>query len=224
MNPTLFETADGSHSLLSTRFDVPYHSKHGAIQETEVVFIEAGLRFMAEQKPGSPLHILEMGLGTGLNAFMTLLENRELQCELYYTGVEAFPLNENMVQQLNYPEQLDAPELRPAFEALHQTGPDFVELAPGFHFRRKLQKIEDLEIEGEFDIVYYDAFAPSAQPHLWQERVLTTVKRSMHPGSVLVTYCAQGAFKRLLKSMDFEVEALDGPIGKREMTRAIWMA
>lgn len=224
MNPEIFETEDGSHSLQSLQFNVPYHSKHGAIQETEVVFIEAGLRFMADQKPGEPLHILEMGLGTGLNAFMTLLENQKLKCELYYTGVEAHPLSIDMVQQLNYPEKLQASDQRPTFEALHQTGQDFVELSPGFHFRRWIKEIEKIDENGMFDIIYYDAFAPTAQPHLWEEEVLTKVKRAMHPGSVLVTYCAKGAFKRQLKAMGFEVEALKGPIGKREMTRAIWMA
>jgi tRNA U34 5-methylaminomethyl-2-thiouridine-forming methyltransferase MnmC len=78
-----------------------------------------------------------------------------------------------------------------------------------------------LDYQAYFDIIYYDAFAPNAQPELWEEPMLMRMYDALQSGGVLTTYCAKGAFKRSLKKIGFTVEALPGPKGKREMTRAI---
>ena len=91
---------DGSSTLFAPHFDEHYHSIHGAIQESMHVFIEAGLRALEKEE----LRILEMGLGTGLNAVLTALHKEERS--IHYTGIEAFPVAGDLLEQLNYPAEL----------------------------------------------------------------------------------------------------------------------
>ena len=216
---TIITTEDGSHSLESTQFGVTYHSVHGAIQESQIVFIEAALQYQATQK--KTLKILEIGFGTGLNAFMTYLEGQKEQLNIDYVGVEAYPIESNMLEQLNYPSELQATTEKELFLAMHKTTTAPTQLAPNFNFLQQRSKFEDLDYQAYFDIIYYDAFAPNAQPELWEEPMLMRMYDALQSGGVLTTYCAKGAFKRSLKKIGFTVEALPGPKGKREMTRAI---
>ncbi|MFK7798618.1 MAG: tRNA (5-methylaminomethyl-2-thiouridine)(34)-methyltransferase MnmD [Aureispira sp.] len=215
----IIPTKDGSNTLKSSHFDALYHSINGAIQESQIVFIEAALYHQAAQH--AALSILEIGFGTGLNAFMTYLEAQKQGWKIQYTGMEAYPIDVATAQQLDYPALLEASEEDTVlFLELHQEAKAMTALTPFFAFTKKVQPFEELEVVEEYDMVYYDAFAPSIQPHLWQEEQLTRIHRALKSGGVLTTYCAQGAFKRTLKAIGFTLEALPGPAGKREMTRA----
>lgn len=215
----LILTDDGSHSVFSETYGVTYHSRHGAVTESAHVFIAAGLRYKAVVQ--QEIHILETGFGTGLNAFMSWLEAERRNLRVRYTGLEIMPVSTEDAEQMNYPELLGAPERAADFRALHQSewGREHV-LSEHFHFRKERISIETFEADAEFDVIYFDAFAPQAQPELWTAEVFGRMYRSLRPEGVLVTYCAQGAFKRTLKSAGFQVERLQGPPGKREMTRA----
>lgn len=217
----IFETQDGSHSIFAEQFGVSYHSKYGAIQETQHVFIDAALRFKAVLQ--KDIRILEMGLGTGLNAYMTYLEARKRNLQVHYTGVEAYPVTQEQWQQLNYEEQLDvAEDEKGIFEYLHNCSWDETHLINGnFTFLKRHIHFEDLLLEQNFDIVYYDTFAPNAQPELWEQKLFQKMYDALRKDGILVTYCAKGEVKRTMKSVGFEVERLKGPPGKREMTRAI---
>lgn len=217
---TLIETRDGSHSVLSHRFGVTYHSKYGAIQESRHVFIEAGLFPIGIRQKG--ISIIELGFGSGLNALLTVLEARRLGMSIRYETIEAYPLSFQQAQQLNYPEQLDLPESRAWLEAMHGAASgEAVEIAPGFLFRKVIGRFEEMAYRSEFDLAYFDAFAPDTQPELWTDEVLGRVCEALRPHGVLVTYCAKGAVKRTLKGLGFELESIPGPPGKREMTRAV---
>ena len=215
----LFETEDGSHSLFSEEFNVSYHSKFGAIQETKHVFIEAGLRYKAVL--GKELCVLDIGFGTGLNAFMTLLEAEKRGLSVDYTGVEAFPISKEISDKLNYPELTGNPDKEDIFRRLHADNwGETVQYTETFKGTKLKKKFEDLDFKERFDIVYFDAFAPGSQPELWEEPVLKIMHEALVEGGILVTYCAKGDVKRTLKAIGFEVEKLTGPPGKREMTRA----
>lgn len=215
----LFETQDGSNSLYSEKFGVSYHSKYGAIKETRHVFIEAGLFYIAILK--KELDILDIGFGTGLTAFLTFLEAEKLGLQVRYTAVEAYPVLPEEADQLAYPRFLKADSNAPDFKKMH-TAPWNAVTALGANFQ--LEKIrclfEDLSLPAKFDLIYYDAFAPNTQPELWEEPLLIKMFEILKPGGILVTYAAKGVFKRTLKKLGFQVEALKGPPGKREMTRA----
>jgi len=210
---------DGSHTILSDRFGVSYHSKFGSIQETQTVFIDAGLDYIVS-RGYRDISILEMGFGTGLNAIMTYQSIKGIN--INYHTLEAYPIVEAQYSKLNYPTVLSLTEKQSNdFIKMHQSASgEKISLSDDFHFTKHIVKIEAFETTQKFDIIYYDAFAPTSQEELWTPELMAKLYDMCNPGAVLVTYCAKGSFKRALKSAGFTVEALDGPEGKREMTRA----
>lgn len=217
----LLTTDDGSHTLFSERYGVSYHSRYGAVTESAHVFIDAGLRYKAAVQ--REIAVLEVGFGTGLNAFMTWLEAGRRNLSVRYTGLEAYPVTAEEARQFNYPDLLNAPERATDFWQLHDADWDTPHaLSEHFQFEKRLGRLETVALpEAAFDLVYFDAFAPQAQPELWTEDVFARLYRALRPEGALVTYCAQGEFKRTLKKAGFTVERLQGPPGKREMTRAL---
>lgn len=217
---TLITTADGSHSLVSEQFKVAYHSHYGAIQETNHVFIEAGMLFQLQRK--QPLQILELGLGTGLNALVTYLKAVELDVPVSYTTLEQYPISWELAEQCNFLEQLDAPQALASFQKIHcGSFGDWHSLAADFRFRKMQEDAASFSSEDRFSLIYYDAFAPESQPELWTEEIFKRMYDLLADGGVLVTYCAKGVVKRALKAVGFIIESIPGPPGKREMTRAI---
>ncbi|RMG83049.1 MAG: SAM-dependent methyltransferase [Bacteroidetes bacterium] len=216
----IFETQDGSHSILSEKFGVSYHSKYGAIQETLHVFIGEALRLKALET--KKIAILETGFGTGLNALMTWLDAEQFDLQIDYVTLETFPLPAREARLLNYPEQLKRPDIAPVLWQMHESEWEKpVWLSPFFRFEKKKTDFREIDFSDRFDIVYFDAFAPSAQPELWTPEVLGKMYKSLKINGVFVTYCAKGVVKRTLRDLGFKVESPKGPPGKREMTRAI---
>lgn len=219
MQDELMLTSDGSHTILSAHFGVSYHSRFGAVQESRHIFIDAALRFKAAQK--HDLSILEMGFGTGLNALLTLKESRQRGLRVDYSTVEAYPIPMEQAAQLNFVEVLGEPSLESPFLQMHQCPwGEKVLLEKDFSFSKWKCRFEDFEPGDRYDMVYFDAFAPNAQPELWDMPVLGKMYDALLPGGVLTTYCAKGSVKRTLKALGFTVESMEGPPGKREMTRA----
>ncbi len=219
-NTTLIETRDGSHSVLSHRFGVTYHSIYGAIQESKHVFVEAGLFPLSIRQ--KDISILELGFGSGLNALITFAEAGRLGLKILYETIEAYPLSQTQAGLLNYPEQLGLPESRSWLAAMHGAASgELVEIAKDILFRKVIGRFEEITYRDAFDLAYFDAFAPDTQPELWTGEVLGRVYDALRPNGVLVTYSAKGAVKRTLKGLGFQIESIPGPPGKREMTRAI---
>lgn len=217
---TLILTNDGSQSVFSEKYGVTYHSKFGAVTESAHVFIAAGLRYKAIVQ--REISILETGFGTGLNAFMTWLEAERRNLKINYLGLEIFPISEAEAAALDYAAALGCPERANDFLNLHRCDWDATHsFSEDFIFEKRKTRIEEFEQPQAFDLIYFDAFAPQAQPELWTEEVFARMFKSLKPDGVLVTYCAQGHFKRTLKKVGFAVEKLQGPPGKREMTRAL---
>lgn len=219
----IFVTQDGSHSVWSEQFGVSYHSKYGAIQESRHVFIEAGLYPMLEQK--NDIRIFEMGFGTGLNAFLSLLVAEKRNKKVFFESVESHPIPLDQAKGLNYSDSLkdlDISNKKEDFVALHDSPWNTTTvLTPHFSLLKWHKRIQDSPLTGQYDIVFYDAFAPSSQSELWEEEVISKVIEAMNPNGIFVTYCAKGVFKRLLKSLGLQVEGIPGPPGKREMTRGV---
>ncbi|THH40070.1 tRNA (5-methylaminomethyl-2-thiouridine)(34)-methyltransferase MnmD [Neolewinella litorea] len=218
----LLTTDDGSHSLRSARFGVNYHSTHGALRESHHVFMQAGLSdWLNSPKAGSTVRILELGFGTGLNALLARETARHHpDISFVYTTYERYPISEDLVGQLNYPEVLGIG--RDRFDEIHTAAWEVeVPLEPNFVLlKRRADFLTDDRGAVHDDLIFYDAFAPENQPELWTVEAMRRCARRLRPGGVLVTYCAKGQFKRNLRAAGFRVEALPGPPGKREMTRA----
>ncbi len=212
-------TADGSVTIAIPELKVTYHSKHGAIQESDHVFIEAGLKPLLHSQP--TIHIFEMGFGTGLNALLTLAEAESQQQKIHYQSVEAFPLEATIIAQLNYCQQLQQPTLQPIFEQLH-TAPwnQSINITPWFTFQKDHTTLFNFSTIQLVNLIYYDAFAPNAQPELWTVDAFTQLFNMLMPEGVLVTYCSKGDVRRAMQAAGFTVEKIPGPPGKREMVRA----
>ncbi len=216
-------TSDGSHSLRNTRLNETYHSIHGAVQESVHVFIKNGFVYFENQNHPAEIRILEVGFGTGLNALLTLKYALESKLQFHYTSLEAYPVEEETIRQLNYPEILAFEGAVQLFQKLHaarwtQEG----SVLNNFVLKKQLARLEEVDLgEEQFDLVYFDAFAPVKQPELWEIGMLRKVEQSMKAGAVFVTYCAKGQLKRDLRSLGLQVQTLSGPPGKKEMVRAL---
>ncbi len=223
-------TEDGSHSLYHQDLKETYHSFHGALQESKHVFIDKGLRFWRTKKglPGS-VKIFEVGLGTGLNALLAAQFAMESGISIEYTGVEPFPLEEDIINQLNYATQLNTDEfesnqLTHTFQQIHKSDWEKeVKLNPHFQLTKHKARLEDYPAKnaGNYDLIFFDAFAPSKQAELWEISIIQKCYDLLQKGGVFVTYSAKGQLKRDLKSVGFEVETLPGPPGKKEMVRGV---
>ncbi len=219
----LQRTADGSPTLLSEQFGVLYHSKHGAAQETQHVFINAGL--LEKAKTTNEIHVLEIGLGTGLNAFMTLLEAHKSGLNVHYTGIEAYPISMKTVGELKTVLEESGFEKTDFFQQIHAVEwGSAVVLNANFVLTKVNAFFETIDYDAQFDVIYFDAFAPEGQPHLWEVPMLQKMYKALKINGLLTTYCAKGIVKRALKEAGFQLEGLPGPPGKREMTRGRKMA
>jgi len=218
-------TADGSATLYVPALDEHYHSRHGARQESEHVFIEAGLLPRLEAGLGGPgrlLRLLEVGLGTGLNALLTLSRAQTAGATVAYDALETVPLSAAVVAELAGEWGAELPELVKLLRELHaapwaETHP----LAAHFFLTKLLQPLQTAHLPANYyDLIYFDAFAPEKQPELWSEAIFQRLYAAAAPGAVLVSYCAQGQFRRNLRAAGWLAKRRPGPPGKREMTWA----
>ncbi len=219
----IITTSDGSHTLFSEQFNEIYHSRHGAIQESEHVFLKAGLEASLQQKKGEErIRIFEVGFGTGLNALLTMLRAEKKNLKVEYETVELYPVPIEIIKQLNYPQQLNFAYCYGPYHTMHLVRWDeWHELTPYFHFRKINTSLLEVTLtSGTIDLIYFDAFAPEHQPEMWSVEVFRKLYEALAPGGILMTYCSKGTVQRAMKEVGFSLEKLPGPPGKREMLRA----
>lgn len=212
----LVTTKDGSHTLVLKEADESYHSLHGAIAESTHIYINCGLKAMKDR---TCVNILEVGFGTGLNALLTYAYATHQK--VFYHAVEPYPLEQETVRALNYPERLNTG--RAIFEKMHEAseGKEIC-LRPNFFFTNYAAKISAIVLQsGFYDIVYFDLFKPALAPELWETSVFLRLFKACKSGAVLVTYSAKGKVRRAMQEAGFFVERLPGPEGKREILRAV---
>lgn len=214
----LLQTDDGSLTIHLPEWNESYHSKHGAIQEAYHVFIKNGLDFFAERKEVS---ILEIGFGTGLNTFITLLESQKRSQNINYVGIEAFPVTADTYTQLNFDVLLNAEHHKKDFIKLHESEWEKENhISPTFTLTKHQMKFEDIIFENKFDLIYFDAFGYRVQPELWSLTIFQRMYKALKKKGILTTYACRGLVTKNLKESGFKVQKTQGPIGKREMTIA----
>lgn len=219
MKREIIETEDGSHTLALQEADEHYHSIHGAIKESNHIFIGEG--YQKADKWLNPLNILEIGFGTGLNALLTYKAHLNERRKINYVAVEPYPLITKEIEQLNYPQKTDMDKAEDIFSSLHKPiqAPYFIgERFIMLHLR---EKVQDIELkENSFNLIYYDAFAPAINPELWEQTIFEKMYNALEMRGILVTYSASGKVKRALKDAGFSLTHPEGPQGKREITVA----
>lgn len=216
MKRTMLVTEDGSHSLYVPDLQEIYHSTHGAIQESEFVYIQTALTPCQH----SEIRIFELGFGTGLNALLALQYAMKHSKKLKYFAIELFPLEPSEYQILNYPTQLNL--LPDDFQRMHTCSWDTPqEINPYLTLTKFHADITKFNIDFKFDVCFFDAFSPTVQPELWTLEQFQKIFNQMNTGGILSTYSSKGEIRRRLQQAGFQVERLKGPPGKREMLRAI---
>lgn len=216
MQRKIITTEDGSSTLYVPGLNEHYHSVHGAIQESRHIFIQTGIQHYGQKH----IHILEAGFGTGLNAFLALLDARENEREIVFHSFEKYPLTAEEVATLNY-ATLFTPEEADLFQQLHSAPwEEDVSVTPYFTIHKHEADFSEVNFTEQFDIVFFDAFAPDVQPRLWGADILSGFYNALKTGGILVTYCVKGIVKQALREVGFSLKRLPGPPGKREMLRA----
>lgn len=214
----LMVTADGSHTAINQALDKTYHSVHGAYQESQRVYIELGLLAAFEKFDNLPLNVFEMGFGTGLNALLTAREASQHHRQINYVAVEAYPLPLDDARLLNYDELLGTDYL----PHLHESAWDVpVPIDDYFRLTKRTGRLQDLQTSDCFHLIYFDAFAPTAQPELWELTVFQQLADLLLPGGILTTYCSKSDVQRNMRAAGLTVEKHPGPPHKREILRAI---
>jgi len=221
MNKIIKTTDDGSHTIINTDIQEHYHSTYGAISESKHIFIESALYYYLNNFKKKNISILEIGFGTGLNALLTQQELLAKKTYCVYHSYETNILEEDIYKSLNYPKILN---IDPAIFYLMHLSPwnKNIPINPFFKLNKILCKIEDAVIEENyFDIVYFDAFSPNVQPELWTENIFKKIYYSMKKNAVFATYSTKGTVKKALINNGFLIEKIPGPLGKREILRAV---
>jgi tRNA U34 5-methylaminomethyl-2-thiouridine-forming methyltransferase MnmC len=218
---TIVTTADGSKTIYNAQVGELYHSRNGALQESQHVFVNSGLRYFLAGTDLNEVSILEVGFGTGLNFLLSadLCIAKEIQ--LNYTGIEAYPLTPQMMAQTGY-EEYTSPQLWQTYlehypEALQTK----VNLVNYIQLEIARVKLLDFKVDEKYDLIYFDAFAASRQPEMWEEQAINHVINFLKPGGIFVTYAITGNLKRMLKALGLKIEKAPGAAGKREMLRAV---
>lgn len=218
MKREIIVTTDGSHTIHLPELNESYHSKHGAIQEAKHVFINNGLSCI---KKGE-INILEIGFGTGLNALLTNQYAINNNKTINYTGVEAFPVAQDEVVQLNYPILLNDHHLEHDFAVMHEVSWNKTHhINANFSLCKRQQQFEDINDQAQFDVIYFDAFGYRVQPELWSDAIFDAMFKALKPNGILVTYACRSVIKKSMDLAGFKTEKLPGPPGKREMLRGV---
>jgi tRNA U34 5-methylaminomethyl-2-thiouridine-forming methyltransferase MnmC len=211
-------TLDGSHTLYVPGIDETYHSSHGAIQESTHIFINAGLKKSLKKC----VNVLEVGFGTGLNAFLTAIEAQKSEKEIHYITLEKYPVSIEKANQLNYSQKITDKDSTFLFEKIHKADWETdVEISNLFKLKKIQCDYTTYQPESTFDVIYFDAFSPEKQPEMWTEEQFRKMYAACNEGAIITTYCAKGSVRRALQAVGFKVERLPGPPGKREILRGI---
>ena len=217
MRREIITTSDGSTTIHLPEWNENYHSKHGAIQEAKHVFIENGLSLFKDKS----IAILEIGFGTGLNAFITFLESKKRYIDVDYVGVEAYPISEAEILSMNYVKELHVNDQNEVFKEMHSiVWEEKAKISETFTLTKRQQFFNEIDDIARFDLIYFDAFGYRVQPELWSTEIFQKMFNALKNKGVLVTYAARGVVKRSMIEVGFTVEKLPGPPGKREMFRA----
>lgn len=217
----LTPTADGSNTLFNEEIGEHYHSAHGALQESKHVFIEAGLKYGLEELEASEINILEVGFGTGLNFLLSYAHCEEVDSQLNYHAIEAFPLSVETLTSTGYNRYVPQKTWDNFIEKYEQSIGDEVELSSKCRLEISHTTLQNFTTSKSFDLLYFDAFSVRHQPELWTNEMIAHACSFIKPGGIFVTYAITGNLKRAVKSCGFKIEKLPGAPGKREMLRAV---
>ncbi|WP_255424504.1 tRNA (5-methylaminomethyl-2-thiouridine)(34)-methyltransferase MnmD [Apibacter sp. HY039] len=215
----IITTTEGSKTLHIPEWNECYHSQHGILQEASHVFLDQGF----DQIDSDVFSILEMGFGTGLNAFLTCYKAQEENKKITYFTLEKYPVEEKELRELEYWKLINKGNAEETYFNLHQAPwGELTEINENFSIMRynsDFFELINLPVSS-IDLVYYDAFGARVQPELWENEIFSQLYGTMSEGALLTTYSSKGSARRAMQHAGFKVEKKEGPKGKREMVNA----
>ncbi len=215
-------TSDGSATLFNAAVGENYHSKHGALQESQHVFVNSGLQFFIDTFQKTDVDILEVGFGTGLNFLLSAEKAKAANIRINYTGIEKYPVPLHLLDKTAYGQYIDSAENWQKFlEIYDKSFTENIEYIDGVNLRNHQVDLLDFNVEKKFDLIYFDAFAAVHQPEMWSKESIEHTCSFLKDKGIFVTYSVTGELKRNLKSLGFNIQRPAGAAGKREMMRAI---
>ncbi len=215
----VIKTADGSKTLYLPDINEQYHSLNGAVTESNFVYLQNGY---LHQHSDSPI-VLEIGFGTGLNCLLTALKAEEMKRPTLYYSVEKYPLEQSLVDKLNYGKMISQ-YAQLLFREIQNCKWELpVQISEYFHLcKLNLDlTVSDLNTIRNCSVIYFDAFGPDKQPEMWSPEIFSTIYNKTLNEGIFVTYSAKGQVRRELAAAGFTMERLPGPPGKKEMLRGI---
>ena len=218
----IVKTSDGSNTIFNSEVGENYHSHHGALQESKHVFVKSGLQYFLDKTETKQISILEVGFGTGLNFLLSADYCSTESIHLDYTGIEAYPLTNEMISQTGYDEYVSTDLWQEFIKHYPATLQNPIELNKTCRLQIANTRLMEFQSNQKFDVIYFDAFAATYQPEMWDEAAITHTLQFLKPGGVFVTYAITGNLKRIVKSLGLKVEKAPGAPGKREMLRAYY--
>ncbi|WP_183566691.1 tRNA (5-methylaminomethyl-2-thiouridine)(34)-methyltransferase MnmD [Mucilaginibacter sp. SP1R1] len=220
-NLEIVTTADGSKTIYNAEVGELYHSRNGALQESQHVFVNSGLHYFLAQNNAKEVSILEVGFGTGLNFLLSADVCTANNIALNYTGIEAYPLDAEMMAQTGYEQYTSATLWESYVTNYPQALANKVTLDAYGQLQIAHIKLMEFNTDERYDIIYFDAFASARQPEMWEQEAISHVITFLKPGGVFVTYAITGNLKRMLKALGLKIEKVPGAAGKREMLRGV---
>ncbi|OFX75636.1 MAG: hypothetical protein A2X12_09665, partial [Bacteroidetes bacterium GWE2_29_8] len=196
-----------------------YHSIHGAIEESEFVYIQNGL----SKIPQKDIYVFELGFGTGLNAFLSIIYGIEQNVRIYYETIELYPISKDVWSNLNYGNYKES-NYRLFFENLHASEWDtekFIKISENFYFKKHHSDFLNFNMENNYDVFYFDSFSPDKVPHLWNIEVFKNIYPKLNNNGILTTYCSKGIVKEALRQAGFSVKRIKGLNYKKHIINAV---
>lgn len=218
---TVVTTADGSKTIFHPSIKENYHSRNGALQESNHVFLNSGLRYYLADKQAEQVSVLEVGFGTGLNFLLTADFCTGKELILDYVGIEPLPLSLSLIEQTDYHEHVSGNTWQSFKENYDRAILQTVNLNNFCSLNIAYVQLQNFKSDLKFDVIYFDAFASTNQPELWTKEAIEHTLSFLKPGGVFVTYAITGDLKRIMKSLGMKIEKAPGAEGKREMLRAV---
>lgn len=222
------QTGDGSHTLISGRFNQPYHSLGGAVAESRIVYFEStGLNErLASSEPGH-INIMEIGFGSGLNLVLLLdyLQQNNSNLTVNFCSAEAYPLMPEVAAKVDFGESLEYLGyhriLKTIFSGL-KSGWNSIEISTNTELKLFRGLFSDLTNPGDlqFDYVMHDPFSPDSNPAGWTPDLFKNVAGWSSENAMLSTYSAATSARAAMAVGGWKIARAPGALGKREMTVA----
>lgn len=178
---------DNSQTFFNTTFQESYHSKVGAILESEHKFITP-CKDILKNSQNKKIRILDPFFGLGYNTGMAL-DLAYKSCKNPYIEIIAIEKDIEIIKEI---KNIQVPENYKQWKNLLKSFPEknyieFENVKISLFIDDIFNSISSLQ-KHSFDIIFFDPFSYKVTPEFWDNDFLLTVFNLLLPGGKLTTY------------------------------------